>query len=69
MVVDYEAIRRVLGAETEERFGAFCENAGDSYDAPGLVCMAFERHAADPTRTVADYVNDLLDQWDAYQAA
>lgn len=67
--VDYAAINRVLGDDMGERFGAASEGFSDLADAPGLLCMAFERFTADPSRSIDQHMGDLLDALDAYNAS
>lgn len=67
--IDHDAMDRVLTADVAERFGEAIEDMGDMADAPAVLCMAFERWQADPTRSLDSHMTDLLDQWDAYNAS
>lgn len=67
--IDHDAMGRVLGVDVAERFGEAIEDMSDMADAPAVLCMAFERWHADPTRSLAEHLEGLLDRWDAYQAS
>jgi hypothetical protein len=67
--IDYDVVRRVLGDDMNERYGETVEYMSDGYNGPALLCMAFERFQADPSRSIDQHMGDLLDAWDVYNAS
>ena len=60
MVIDFDAIDRLIGPHVAERFTLVCESLTDGLAAPALVAMAVERAAVQQT-LVAETMTDLLD--------
>ncbi len=61
MLIDFDAIGRLLGPYVAERFAMVCEDhLTDGLAAPALLAMAVERAAARDT-SVAETMTDLLD--------
>jgi hypothetical protein len=64
-MVDYAAIERVLGTDVAERFGLASEEMNDLADAPGMLCMAYERSHNTLGLSMGEAMTQLLDEWDA----
>lgn len=62
-MIDFDAMRRVMGEAVADRFGILSEGFSDLADAPSLVCMAIEQ-AGQNDETIGDAMSRLLDQWE-----
>lgn len=73
MMIDHEAIDRVLGTAVQERLGVLAQFLDDQVDGnladiPALICQAIEWSIAESC-TMGEAMTWLLDGWDAAHPA
>jgi hypothetical protein len=61
MVIDFQAVDRLIGPHVAERFGLMSESFTDLAEAPALLAMAVEQAQASG-QSVAETMTVLLDE-------